>query len=164
MAIRIRCHACQSGYRLRDSAAGRIIRCQKCAESIRVPTSAQESRTKVDHPKAAQLRCPACPDSGLHALELNSGVLVDSCPKCRGTWLDAGELLQMSRNKETARQGTVAVAWEPIASDRACPQCKIPMHEGESLDSDVFLDCCGNCDGLWFDAKELDANAGNHRL
>jgi Zn-finger nucleic acid-binding protein len=29
------------------------------------------------------------------------------------------------------------------------------MHEGESLDSDVFLDCCGNCDGLWFDAKEL---------
>ena len=121
------------------------------------PALAQESRTNGDHPKATQLRCPVCPDSGLHARELKSGVLVDSCPKCRGTWLGAGELLQLSRNKETARQGTVAVAWEPVASDRACPQCKIPMHEGEFLDSNVFLDCCGNCDGLWFDAKELDA-------
>jgi Zn-finger nucleic acid-binding protein len=42
------------------------------------------------------------------------------------------------------------------------------MHEGEFLDSDVFLDCCGDCDGLWFDASELKQTlriiAGQHRI
>lgn len=35
--------------------------------------------------------CPACKDSVLSMTE-RQGVEIDYCPKCRGVWLDRGEL------------------------------------------------------------------------
>ncbi len=35
--------------------------------------------------------CPACKDSVLSMTE-RQGVEIDFCPKCRGVWLDRGEL------------------------------------------------------------------------
>ena len=35
--------------------------------------------------------CPTCPDSTLLMSE-RQGVEIDYCPKCRGVWLDRGEL------------------------------------------------------------------------
>ncbi|MEX2962634.1 zf-TFIIB domain-containing protein [Microbulbifer sp. TYP-18] len=35
--------------------------------------------------------CPACKDSGMLS-EIRSGIEIDYCPKCRGVWLDRGEL------------------------------------------------------------------------
>ncbi len=37
------------------------------------------------------MQCPACKDSVLTMTE-RSGVEIDYCPKCRGVWLDRGEL------------------------------------------------------------------------
>ena len=37
------------------------------------------------------MRCPACPDTTLVMTE-RQGVEIDYCPKCRGVWLDRGEL------------------------------------------------------------------------
>lgn len=36
------------------------------------------------------MNCPRC-DSSLEE-QKHSGVAIDSCPKCRGVWLDRGEL------------------------------------------------------------------------
>lgn len=36
-------------------------------------------------------RCPVCPDTEL-VLTQRQGVEIDCCPKCRGVWLDRGEL------------------------------------------------------------------------
>lgn len=36
------------------------------------------------------MKCPVC-DSSLQMTE-RSGVEIDYCPKCRGVWLDRGEL------------------------------------------------------------------------
>lgn len=37
------------------------------------------------------MKCPICPDVDLVMSE-RSGVEIDYCPKCRGVWLDRGEL------------------------------------------------------------------------
>jgi Zn-finger nucleic acid-binding protein len=37
------------------------------------------------------MQCPTCPASSLVISE-RSGVEIDYCPKCRGVWLDRGEL------------------------------------------------------------------------
>ncbi len=37
------------------------------------------------------MKCPICPDTDLVMTE-RQGVEIDYCPKCRGVWLDRGEL------------------------------------------------------------------------
>ena len=37
------------------------------------------------------MKCPACPEIAL-VLSDRHGVEIDYCPKCRGVWLDRGEL------------------------------------------------------------------------
>lgn len=37
------------------------------------------------------MRCPVCPDSTLVIAD-RQGIEIDYCPKCRGVWLDRGEL------------------------------------------------------------------------
>ena len=37
------------------------------------------------------MKCPACPEIAL-VLSDRNGVEIDYCPKCRGVWLDRGEL------------------------------------------------------------------------
>jgi uncharacterized protein len=37
------------------------------------------------------MQCPACPDTTL-AMTTREGIEIDYCPKCRGVWLDRGEL------------------------------------------------------------------------
>jgi uncharacterized protein len=37
------------------------------------------------------MKCPICPETDLVMTE-RQGVEIDYCPKCRGVWLDRGEL------------------------------------------------------------------------
>ena len=37
------------------------------------------------------MNCPVCPDQTL-VISSREGVEIDHCPKCRGVWLDRGEL------------------------------------------------------------------------
>ena len=37
------------------------------------------------------MQCPACPEVTL-AMTHREGIEIDYCPKCRGVWLDRGEL------------------------------------------------------------------------
>jgi Zn-finger nucleic acid-binding protein len=37
------------------------------------------------------MKCPACPDTVL-SMSNREGIEIDYCPKCRGVWLDRGEL------------------------------------------------------------------------
>lgn len=37
------------------------------------------------------MQCPSCPDTSL-SMASREGIEIDYCPKCRGVWLDRGEL------------------------------------------------------------------------
>jgi uncharacterized protein len=41
--------------------------------------------------KGIEMKCPVCPATDL-LMTVREGIEIDYCPKCRGVWLDRGEL------------------------------------------------------------------------
>lgn len=101
--------------------------------------------------------CPVC-NQPMFAFELD-GVEIDHCPQCEGTWLDAGELEQLSR-MAGMDDGPVTIALERVVdgprSKRRCPRCTNRLREIElGGDERITLDRCRRGHGLWFDRGEL---------
>ena len=47
------------------------------------------------------MNCPTCPDVAL-VMSDRQGVEIDYCPKCRGIWLDRGELDKLIERADSA--------------------------------------------------------------
>lgn len=77
----------------------------------------------------------------------NSEVELDRCNDCGGVWFDAGELFEASGRKVVAGQRE---------TDRACPECGIPLVDGE-LRGGVEVETCVECAGTFLEARDLDA-------
>ena len=105
--------------------------------------------------------CPKC-DVKLLLLHFQ-GLEVDFCERCRGIWLDDGELealLDPHWNKagnpllEALRQSGAGAA----GPKHLCPRCDRRLHE-ITLRRDgptaLTLDRCPRGHGIWFDADEL---------
>ena len=60
------------------------------------------------------MKCPACVETDLVMTD-RQGVEIDYCPKCRGVWLDRGELDKIIEraNRLEAGYGTPAAAGPP---------------------------------------------------
>ncbi len=93
---------------------------------------------------------------------------VDICIKCKGIWLDKGELQQVvneliSKNKVDYQTVKEAYRNKPMICKREempiriCLKCNIEMGTFNYYsDSDVFLDKCSSCGGIWADKNEID--------
>ena len=90
-------------------------------------------------------------------------VLVDYCPECKGFWLDGGEFERALNDErfdveksfaeakmEKAQEGSVR------PSDCQCPRCVVGQLKPFKR-SNVRLDQCDGCNGIFFDQGELDA-------
>jgi len=95
--------------------------------------------------------CPKC-DIGLFILKFKS-VEVDYCYRCRGMWLDAGELEQLAGTPlpDFQRRTTGNV---PASKKHLCPRCDSCLEEIVTP-GHLTLDKCPRGHGLWFDADEL---------
>ncbi|MEP0767257.1 MAG: zf-TFIIB domain-containing protein [Fimbriimonadia bacterium] len=112
------------------------------------------------------MTCPKCHDR-LEAVDIR-GVRVDACPKCAGIWFDAGELKQLQASGPSAwvdleariaPRSEEAAVW-PGHTMKVCPQCSLPMLAYRFLyDSNITLDECNGCGGVWVDDNELAAMA-----
>jgi Zn-finger nucleic acid-binding protein len=94
--------------------------------------------------------CPKC-DVGLFRLRFKS-VEINYCEKCRGVWLDAGELEQLAESllpDFQSQPGTV-----PPGKKHLCPRCDAWLEE-IAAPGNLTLDKCPRGHGLWFDADEL---------
>jgi Zn-finger nucleic acid-binding protein len=86
--------------------------------------------------------------------------LIDTCPNCGGQWLDAGELAQVDTqapSEQLVKQAFVELQRERrgTASKNLCPRCqRAPL--SRHVVHGVVLDRCPSCEGLWFDAGELE--------
>ena len=117
--------------------------------------------------------CPTCPDQTLRVINMR-GVHIDLCDRCRGQWLDPGELEQLAPGWKTESllaslpeaPGRCYKAGHAIlveqehctqcASPRArCPECAEPLSMVKTAACSV--DVCGRCKGLWLEASELGA-------
>ena len=99
------------------------------------------------------------------AYELD-GVEIDHCLECSGTWLDYGELEQISELSgvgagplSSALDGAVSGS----ATRRRCPRCvrRLRALRVGSKPS-VELDRCPGGHGLWFDHGELETVVRGH--
>jgi len=106
-------------------------------------------------------------------------IVLDPCPECHGVWFDADELdpflkHQLSERGDIPdarikRPGTPESADKLREATRPCPRCHCEMDKfNYAYDSDIFLDRCSDCRGLWVDGDEiqqlLEFSKGNPKL
>jgi len=115
------------------------------------------------------MKCPACL-SQLNQVKSKSAV-VDVCPNCRGIWFDSGELAAFVRPLSASEQippekiklfkhRDVKSPYKVREKDRFCPKCGKKLKKFNfSYDSNIFLDKCENCGGIWADGGEVAAIA-----
>jgi Zn-finger nucleic acid-binding protein len=107
----------------------------------------------------ATLLCPKCKNVKLEEEKI-SGILIHKCKTCCGIWLNKGELNALVHPTEGDLE---YCSREHIAEDRIseylCPSCKnIKMKKVNFITySDIMIDYCEKCHGLWLDRGELDA-------
>ncbi len=118
-----------------------------------------------------------CPRCGIEMKMLDyEGVEIETCSKCEGEWLDAGELDVIVQSwektfsdKERAQLDAVnkahfAPTFTPShpstdGGNMTCPTCEAhPKLERFNYagTSNLMLDKCSTCKGIWFDKGELD--------
>ena len=100
--------------------------------------------------------CPKC-DVGLFIVQFKE-IEVDYCDRCRGLWLDAGELEELMRrtgsNDDDPFLRLLNQTGTPSPTVRClCPRCDSKLEE--FVVNNLTLDRCPRGHGLWFDADEL---------
>ncbi len=94
------------------------------------------------------------------AFELE-GVEIDHCVACGGTWLDAGELEQITELAGVEPGGiTAALQGAPALrrEKRRCPRCRRKMEViAVGAEKLIEIERCGRGHGLWLDRGEMKA-------
>lgn len=115
------------------------------------------------------MRCPVC-KSQLTQVKSKSAI-IDICPNCRGIWFDSGELGDFVKPLSTSEQippekiklfqrRNVKTLYKIKEKDRLCPKCGKKLQKFNfSYDSNIFLDKCPDCGGIWADGGEVAAIA-----
>ncbi len=109
-------------------------------------------------------RCPACGDALARYRAYR--VEFEGCPRCRGIWLDLEKLRRLK--DRAADGGWHNLRWmddeieaiegaQGVLSDRKCPKCDDQRMVATTLgDSQVVVDVCPGCRGIWLDGEEFE--------
>jgi Zn-finger nucleic acid-binding protein len=100
------------------------------------------------------MNCPKC-ETELVQKYYKGMIEVDSCPNCRGMWLDLNELdrLEDVVFDDDARKGSLIHSQKK--TDLYCPHCETAMFEFQYRLYDLRLEYCHeNGHGFWLDAEE----------
>lgn len=117
-------------------ASEAMLRAQQLVDDLQVARQEQSS-------------CPKC-KARLHHLR-RRGMLIETCSGCQGLWFDAGEL---SILLELVPRFDPAVAGAPAGC--RCLRCGAELHELPFPGTDVPVDRCPSCQGIWLDRGELE--------
>ena len=100
------------------------------------------------------MNCPKC-NTELAKKYYKGMIEVDSCPNCRGMWLDFNELdkLEDVAFDDDSRKGSLI--HHQAKTEFPCPHCGAAMEEFQYRLHDLKLDYCAENDhGFWLDAGE----------
>ena len=111
------------------------------------------------------MKCPVC--NAELSPYLFGVQTIDVCPQCGGIWFDSDELIAVANDmiqKDAIQDQEIELAFCPKSqpadgkeSKRICPRCGISTEVfNYSYDSNVFLNKCPSCHGLWADRGELE--------
>ncbi|MBN1695601.1 zf-TFIIB domain-containing protein [candidate division WOR-3 bacterium] len=116
-----------------------------------------------------KIKCPVC-NKNLKTITYENQE-VDFCQTCGGVWFDKGELMGVvdgllskdlvdSESVEEAYRKKAVSSKDIDIFQRCCPRCKVRLEVFNfSYDSNVFLDRCPSCLGIWADKDEWVAIA-----
>ena len=109
------------------------------------------------------MKCPVC-DIAMKS-KAYVGQTVDVCGACAGIWCDDGELSAVVKaligagkipNETASNTVRAREAEDHDHQSKACPRCaKITESFNFAYDSNVFLNRCTDCRGIWLDGGEL---------
>jgi Zn-finger nucleic acid-binding protein len=103
--------------------------------------------------------CPVC-DRPLIEMPLH-GQIIDRCDKCKGLFLDEGELDAISEMVEIFDEVKIdepeidTVPKKEVDREVVCPADGTPMTPTDL--GGVIVDTCDSCGGIWLDGGELAA-------
>ncbi len=107
----------------------------------------------------SKLKCPKCENVELFEKQFE-GTPVEVCDECGGIWLNKGELNKIahpiSGDIEFCSHET---SGKKSPSGLECPVCKgVQLVRANFIEfSDIMLDVCLECHGIWLDKGELEA-------
>ena len=114
------------------------------------------------------MKCPVC-QKHMELVEI-SGVELDYCRNgCGGIWFDNFEIKRLDEENEGGGEVLEEILAQKRVDDTVrteklnCPRCdevKMRRHKYNYM-SDVSIDQCYNCNGIWLDAGELAAIRAN---
>ncbi|MGE5329341.1 MAG: zf-TFIIB domain-containing protein [Deltaproteobacteria bacterium] len=109
------------------------------------------------------MKCPVCDVEMKHASIKN--VEIDYCEQCQGFWCDKDELEKVAMlGKDYLASSPISKSIEegiqstnkPNKSLLLCPSCNASLVKfNYSYESDIFLETCKICNGIWVDDGEL---------
>jgi Zn-finger nucleic acid-binding protein len=106
------------------------------------------------------MKCPDCRNE-LKPIDCK-GIQIDECVNCKGKWFDRGELRKAKdRQDEDLRWldfdpfGKDAEQLSVASAGKVCPKCSVKMSALKYKDSQVVIDKCSSCKGVWLDPKEF---------
>ena len=111
------------------------------------------------------MQCPAC-NGTLRAVKAKNFV-IDVCLVCRGVWFDSDEFAPFARQLSEREDlkpppptpfesRSVVHANKVYEEQRGCPKCATDLRKfNYAYDSNIILDKCPNCGGIWTDYGEI---------
>lgn len=110
------------------------------------------------------MRCPGC--SGSLRREKVQYVEFDICPECRGIWVSGEQFhalaVKVAADGQVESSGKLTFQPRKVLRPgednpvRICPKCTLAMREfNYAYDSNIFLDRCEKCKGIWLDPNEI---------
>ncbi|MFP4028426.1 MAG: zf-TFIIB domain-containing protein [Candidatus Brocadiia bacterium] len=102
--------------------------------------------------ETATMPCPHCGEPTLREIVLEmTGVVLDHCTKCHGIWFDGGELEQVIEEAEK----DLEIPSNAQQTERFCPRCETPLYSFNYPETEVKVDVCTGCHGMWLDSGEF---------
>jgi Zn-finger nucleic acid-binding protein len=89
------------------------------------------------------------------------GVEIDECTKCGGIWFDEDELRKAKDNKDADLNWLdfdVLKSPQRINTEEniyKCPKCNVNMEKIKYDKSNIIIDYCPSCRGIWLDKGEF---------
>lgn len=106
------------------------------------------------------MNCPNCIKTKLEEIVLYN-TEVNYCSKCMGFWFEQDELRQTKDEKDQAYSWLDIDLWNDQkkfklgVGRKACPKDGVPLYEVRYGDSDIKVDVCEQCRGIWLDRGEF---------
>lgn len=101
------------------------------------------------------INCPKC-NTATSIFNLEADLNFDRCDKCKGMWMDKGELARTSGSANDFPDPKTITSGLP--STKSCPKCpgSPKLHEVLFMKPNkILVDVCKSCEGIWLDSKEL---------